>query len=342
MKTEISTFVKACRGEKTAFTPIWYMRQAGRCIPAYKKIREKYDVLTISKTPELAAQVSLQPVEIFHVDAAILFADIMIPLISMGISLELVDSVGPIIHTPMHGPNDVSKLHENDPEQDFAYLRETIGIIKQQLPKGKAVIGFCGAPFTLASYLIEGKPTREFIHTKKFMYEHPKAWHTLMEKLTSAMILYLQEQIKAGIDAYQIFDSWVGFLNKQDYIEYVQAYSERIFAQLKQTGIPSIHFGTNTSHFLHAFASVPCDVVSIDWRIPLREAWQEIGLHKAIQGNLDPVILMSTLPVIRRKVDDIFRSLPKRDGFIFNLGHGILPQTPLKHLIALTEYVHTQ
>ena len=337
-----SPFIKACLKQKTEFTPVWYMRQAGRCIPEYRKIRKKYDVLTISKTPELAAKVTLQPVEIMGVDAAILFADIMIPLISMGIELELVDSVGPIILNPVQNRRDVEKIKVNNPEKDYAYLRETIGIIKQSLSIDKAVIGFCGAPFTLASYLIEGRPTREFIKTKKFINEQPETWNLLMDKLTNAMILYLREQIKAGIDAYQVFDSWVGFLSYEDFIKYVLPYSKRIFTSLKNEGIPSIHFGTNTGYFLKEFASVECDVVSIDWRIPINIAWKKIGYKKSIQGNLDPVVLMNNFSVIQSKVDEIFNSLPSREGFIFNLGHGILPDTPLINLIKLTEYVHSK
>ena len=342
MNTTYSTFIKACRREKTNFTPVWYMRQAGRVIPAYRKIREKYDVLTISKTPELAAQVSLQPVEILDVDAAILFADIMIPLVSMGIDLELVDSIGPVIHNPIKDINDIKSLKPNNPEKNYAYLRETIQIIKHELPEDKAVIGFCGAPFTLASYLIEGKPTRDFIETKTFMYKQPEYWHILMDKLTDAMILYLQEQCKAGIDAYQVFDSWIGFLSKEDFIKYALPYSRRIFKSLKSAKIPAIHFGTNTYHFLQEFASVDCDVVSLDWRVTAGQAWKEIGPHKAIQGNLDPAVLMSAINVIQIKADAIFDSLPQKEGFIFNLGHGVAWDTPLEHLIALTEYVHSK
>ena len=337
-----TTFIKATRKLKTDFTPIWYMRQAGRCIPEYRKIREKYDVITISKTPELASKVTMQPVEKLGVDAAILFADIMIPLISMGIDLELVDSIGPVIHNPIRGIKDVEALKNNDPENDYVYLRETIKMIKEGLPKDKSVIGFCGAPFTLASYLIEGKPTRDFIKTKKFMYEQPKAWHLLMNKLTDAMVMYLKEQVKAGIDAYQIFDSWIGFLSQEDFIEYALPYSSRIFNELKSADLPSIHFGTNTTHFLKDFSSVNCDVVSLDWRVNAGKAWDIIGRDKAIQGNLDPTILMCDFEVVKKKVDDIFRSLPTRDGFIFNLGHGIVWDTPLENLIRLTQYVHSK
>ncbi|HSW97889.1 MAG TPA: uroporphyrinogen decarboxylase [Candidatus Saccharimonadales bacterium] len=334
-----TTFLDTCFSKKTAYTPVWLMRQAGRYLPEYKKLKANRNILDIIKIPELAAQICMQPVDILHVDAAVLYADIMIPLLGIDVDLEIIESIGPVITKPLENIEDVKKLRDLDPENDIPYLDKTIRILRNDL--SVPLIGFSAAPFTLASYLIEGKPSRDFIKTKTFMYSQPEAWELLMNKLSSLIILYLTTQIKSGIQAIQIFDSWVGFLSEEDYIHFVLPYSKKIFKALQEHNIPLIHFGTNTAGMLKAFSSVGCDVVSIDWRMPLAKAWKVIGYQKAIQGNLDPAILFADFPIIKKRVDSLFGSLPKKEGYIFNLGHGVLPLTPVKNIQKLVEYVHT-
>ncbi len=335
-----TTFLDACNSKKTAYTPVWYMRQAGRYLPEYKKLKGSRNILDIVRIPELAAQISLQPVDILHVDAAVMYADIMIPLLGIGVDLEIIESIGPVINKPLQDLADVKKLRTLEPEQDIPYLLQTIAILRKELRV--PLIGFSAAPFTLASYLIEGKPSRDFIKTKSFMYSQPEAWKLLMEKLSDLTTVYLKSQINSGVQAIQLFDSWVGCLNVEDYIKFVLPYSKKIFTSLQTYSIPLIHFGTNTAGMLNAFSSVDCDVVGIDWRMPLAKAWEEIGLDKAIQGNLDPAVLMGDFSSIKKKVDDLFASLPKKEGYIFNLGHGVLPTTPVKTIKKLTEYVQNK
>jgi uroporphyrinogen decarboxylase len=283
----------------------------------------------------------MQPIREFGVDALILFADIMVPLTYMGIDLEIIDAIGPVIHTKIEGKEDVEKISKLHAES-LTYIVDTIQTIKKELDPAKAIVGFGGAPFTLASYLIEGKPTRDFIKTKRFMYEKPVEWHTLMTKLTDATILYLSEQIKAGADAFQLFDSWVGFLTPADYRAYVLPHTKRIFASFANTKIPRIHFGTNTTAFLADFASVDCTVVSLDWRTAICDAQKVIPADKAIQGNFDPTILLSTQKVIESKVDALLSEVSNKHAYIFNLGHGILPNTPLENIKHLTHYVQSK
>lgn len=337
-------FLDACFSKKTSYTPVWYMRQAGRYLPEYRKLKEKHTILDIVKTPELAAKVSLQPVDVLGVDAAILFADIMIPLLGIGVELDIVENIGPVMKNPITSMADVEKLRVLHPNEDIPYLLETITILRKELKEKVPLIGFSAAPFTLASYLIEGKPTRDFIKTKSFMYNNTPAWKLLMQKLSDLMSTYLQSQVTTGVQALQLFDSWIGCLSESDYKEYVLPYTERIFKTIKSShaSIPMIHFGTNTAGLLAPFASVSCDVISVDWRISIEKAWKEIGYDKAIQGNIDPVLLLSDFSVIKKQVDRIFASLPKREGYIFNLGHGVLPGTPVQNLIKLTEYVHSK
>ncbi len=337
-----SAFLDACFSKKTSHTPVWYMRQAGRYLPEYRKIKETHKILEIIRAPELAAKVSLQPVDVLGVDAAILFADIMVPLLGIGVDLEIVENIGPVIKNPFTSITDIKKLRNLEPTNDIPYLLETISILKEELRNKVPLIGFSAAPFTLASYLIEGKPTRDFIKTKSLMYSNKEAWDLLMGKLSDLIIIYLKSQIESGVQAIQLFDSWVGALSETDYIQYVLPFTKRIFENLNNSSVPLIHFGTNTAGLLTSFASVPCNVISIDWRISIQKAWKEIGYKKAIQGNLDPVLLLSDFSTIKRHVDEIFESLPTRDGYIFNLGHGVLPTTPVKNLIKLTEYVHSK
>lgn len=333
-------FIDACYGKKTSYTPVWYMRQAGRYMPEYRKLKEKYNILDIIKLPELAAKVSLLPVDILGVDAAILFADIMIPLLGAGIELAIVENIGPVIKYPIQSIKDVEKLQVLEPERDIPYLLKTISILKNELVNKVPLIGFSAAPFTLASYLIEGKPTRDFIKTKSFMYNNTSSWNLLMQKLSDMIIVYLRSQAVAGVDALQLFDSWAGCLSERDYLEYVLPFTKRIFVNLANLSVPLIHFGTNTAGLLTSFASVPCNVIGIDWRISIEKAWRQIGYKKAIQGNLDPVLLLADFDIAKKHVDEIFKSLPKKEGYIFNLGHGVLPTTPVENLVRLTEYVH--
>ena len=337
-----TTFLDACFRKKTTHTPVWYMRQAGRYLPEYRKLKETHTILDIVRTPELAAKVSLQPVEILGVDAAILFADIMIPLLGSGVDLDIVENIGPVIKRPIQSLQDVKKLRVLHPENDVPYLLQTIKILQKELKEKIPLIGFSAAPFTLASYLIEGRPTRDFIKTKSFMYTNTPAWKLLMKKLSDMIVIYLKSQTTAGIQAIQLFDSWVGCLSDSDYQQYVLPYTKHIFENLRDTKVPLIHFGTNTAGLLTSFASVPCDVVSVDWRISIADAWKTIGYKKAIQGNLDPVVLLADFSVIKKHVDTIFASLPEKNGYIFNLGHGVLPITPVENLIKLTNYVQNK
>lgn len=334
-----TTLIDACYLKKTKHTPVWFMRQAGRYLPEYKKIKKNRNILDIVKTPELAARISLSPIEVLKVDAAILYADIMIPLLGIGVDLEIVENIGPVIHKPIKTTGDVKRLRELTPEKDIPYLSETIKILRGELKV--PLIGFSAAPFTLASYIIEGGPTRDFIKTKSLMYQDKQTWDLLMEKLTQIIIVYLKFQITSGVQVIQLFDSWVGALSERDYVEYVSPYTKSIFDSIKHPDIPTIHFGTNTAAFLSAFSEFDCNVISIDFRQSIFAAWEKIGYEKAIQGNLDPVLLLSDFKFIKKRVDDIFNNLPQKEGYIFNLGHGVLPVTPVKNLIKLTEYIHS-
>lgn len=330
------TFLRAARREVTDYTPVWFMRQAGRYMPEYRELRKKYDVLTLATTPELAAEVSLQPVRFMSIDAAILFADIMLVPIAMGVSVKIIDSVGPVIDAPIASAADIGRLQEIT-TTDIDFLVDTIKILVGELKV--PLIGFSGAPFTLASYLIEGKPTREWKHTKRFMYDEPQLWHSLMKKLTDAIILYLHEQVTAGCGAIQLFDSWVGCLSAADFRTYVAPYNHEILASLKGTGVPRIVFGTDTAAMLTDFADPECEVVGLDWRIDLSRA-RALLPNKALQGNLDPAVLSSPWGIIQDKTQTILDSLPDRTGYIFNLGHGVWRDASPETMKKLVEYVH--
>ena len=335
-----TTFLDACYRKKTSYTPIWIMRQAGRYLPEYRELKGEKNILDIVRTPELAAQIALQPVKRLGVDAAILYADIMIPLLGIGVDLEIVENVGPVIKNPISSLEDVKKLRPLSPKEDIVYLLDTIKILRKELEI--PLIGFSAAPFTLASYLVEGKPSRDFMKIKSLMYSNPDAWALLMEKLTELIIVYLKAQATFGVQAIQLFDSWVGALSEEDYEKYVLPYSKKIFEDLRSTNIPLIHFGTNTAGMLESFASVAADVIGVDWRIPLDIAWERIGSSKGLQGNLDPVLLTADWEVIKKHVDHMFDILPKKEGYIFNLGHGITPSAKVDNLIKLVEYVHSK
>lgn len=339
---EPGLFVRAARREQTERTPIWFMRQAGRILPEYRALRERWSLIEICRQPELCAEVTLQPVRRMPVDAAVMFADIMLPLIGIGVELDLVDNVGPVVRYPIRDRAGIEALRPIEPEQDVPFVMETARILKRELGGKTAVLGFSGAPFTLASYLIEGKPTRDYAMVKALMYGEPELWHALMARLTSIMIDYLHAKVAAGVDALQLFDSWVGVLSPQDYESYVRPYSQQIFAALAPTGLPFIHFGTNTATLLDQMKDDGGSIIGVDWRIPLDTAWAQIGYDRGIQGNLDPTLLLAPPAVMEAGAADVLRRAAGRPGHIFNLGHGLMPQTPLDNVIRLVDYVHEQ
>lgn len=335
-----SVLVRAARREATEYTPVWFMRQAGRILPEYRAIREKWSLIEICRQPELCAEVTLQPMKRMPLDGAVLFADIMLPLVGVGIALELVDDVGPVIREPIRATAGVDALRPIEPDEDVPFVLRAIQLVKSELGPGRAVIGFAGGPFTLASYLIEGKPTRDFVLTKRFMYETPWLWHELLARLTAITSVYLLAQLRAGVDVVQLFDSWVGALDPDDYREFVQPHVRKIFATVAAAGAPMIHFGTNTSALLEEMKSDGADIIGVDWRVSLNDAWQRIGLDKGIQGNLDPAALLGPADIMMRKAADVLLRAGSRAGHIFNLGHGLMPSTPLDNAVRLVDFVH--
>jgi uroporphyrinogen decarboxylase len=338
--TGVARFLAACRHEQPDATPIWFMRQAGRCLAPYRELRQRYDILTMAKTPELCAQVTLMPVEQLGVDGAVLYADIMLPMEGMGISFEIEPDVGPIIHNPVRTMRDVEALRMLEAEESTPFVMEAIRLVKRELEGKQAVIGFSGAPFTLACYLIEGRPSRDYGLAKALMYGQPEVWDALMEKLSEVVTRYLLAQIRAGVDVVQLFDSWVGTLGPTAYTRYVQPYARRIFEAISQTTAPSIHFGTGTTSLLELMAGAGGDIVSVDWRVELDEAWKRIGFERGIQGNLDPTLLLAPWDVVEQGMLDVLRRANQRAGHIFNLGHGVLAQTDPDMLRRLVEAVH--
>ncbi|OGO75202.1 MAG: uroporphyrinogen decarboxylase [Chloroflexi bacterium RIFOXYC12_FULL_59_14] len=334
-----SSFLRACHRQPTDTTPVWFMRQAGRYMPEYRVIREKYSLLEICYQPELAAEVTLQPVRALGVDAAILFADILLPAIPLGVGLEFAKGEGPVLHHPVHTMDDVKKLRPVNPETDLGYVLDAIRILRGEL-KDVPLIGFCGAPFTVASYIIEGGSSREFLKTKTMMYSDPQTWHALMEKLSVVLTDYLVAQIHAGAQTVQVFDSWVGALSPQDYETFVLPYSQKVLSAAKAEGVPVIHFGTNTTTLLHLMKRAGGDVIGLDWRVPLDDGWSLLGDDVAVQGNLDPAVLFAPLPEIKARVHDILRRANGKPGHIFNLGHGILQHTPVDNVKAVVDMVH--
>ena len=340
MTTHSTLFMRAARGLPVSRTPVWFMRQAGRVLPEYRAVRGVLSLLDICKRPDVCAEVTLQPVRRFGVDAAILFADIMHPLIGAGVSLDIADGLGPVIHHPVATMKDVEAIRRLDPIADLPYVLETIGLVKSDLGNITPLIGFSGAPFTLAAYLIEGKSSRDFARTKAMMFGAPDIWHALMDRLADNVIAYLAAQRGAGADALQLFDSWVGCLSPSDYQEFVQPYTRRIFARLQGVGAPLIHFGVNTAMLLGDMRHDGADVIGVDWRIPLDDAWSLIGTGTSIQGNLDPTVLLGSRDIIVRKVTSVLHRAGHRNGHIFNLGHGLLPQTPIESVELVIETVH--
>jgi uroporphyrinogen decarboxylase len=334
-----SPFMKACRREKTDYTPIWLMRQAGRYMAEYRKIRARHGILEIAKTPELACEVTVTAVERLGVDAAIIFADILLIAEPMGVGLEFVKGEGPVIHRPLRSESDVELLQKVEPEKSLSFVFDAIKLTRQALKPNIPLIGFCAAPFTLASYLVEGGPSKDYRFSKTLMRSHEKTWHRLMEIITEATIEYLNGQIRAGSQAVQIFDSWVGTLSPSAYQRYVHPHSQRLISSVTQ-GTPVIHFGTGNPALLEEMTSAGGDVIGVDWRVELDEAWKRIGYDRAIMGNMDPMILLTDPKTIQEEAKRIITQAAGRPGHIFNLGHGVIPQVPVDHAIALVEAVH--
>jgi uroporphyrinogen decarboxylase len=333
-------FLRACQRLPVDATPVWFMRQAGRYMPEYRSLREKYSLLEMVKRPEIAAEVTLQPVRALGVDAAILFADILLPLIPMGLGLEFAKGEGPVIHNPVRTGEDIARLRPVDAETDLGYVLEAIRILRGELPAGVPLIGFAGAPFTLASYMIEGGSSRDYRLTKSLMLSEPKLWAELMDKVAASLEDYLLAQVRFGAQAVQLFDSWVGALSPQDYAEWVLPYSGRILSSLQASGVPVIHFGTGTATLLPLMRQAGGTVIGLDWRMPLDQGWALLGEDIAVQGNLDPSDLFAPLPVLRHRVEDVLRRAAGRPGHIFNLGHGILQGTPVDSVRAVVDIVH--
>ena len=334
----MSRFLDAANRRPVDVTPIWLMRQAGRSLPEYRKLRERWSLLDIVAQPELCAEVTLQPVRRLGVDAAVMFADIMLPLLGMGVDFELVENVGPVIARPIASPADIDRLVI--PSGDEA-APQVITAVRQVVAQSPVpVIAFAGAPFTLASYLIEGRPSRDFTKVKSFMYSEPAAFESLLAKLATTMAGYLKAQVEAGASAVQLFDSWVGALAVEDYETRVLTHTRSIFQALKSLDVPCIHFGTGTAGLLESIASTGPDVVSLDWRVPLDTGWKRVGHDRAIQGNLDPAVLLGPPELVRERAREVLRRAAGRPGHIFNLGHGVLPSTPLENLQQLVDTVH--
>jgi uroporphyrinogen decarboxylase len=342
MITETDRFLKACRREPVDCTPVWFMRQAGRYMAEYRALRQRYSLLTMCQTPELAAEVTLQPIHRLPVDAAIIFTDLLIPLEPMGAKLVFAPNEGPVIENPVRGAADVEALRMFDPETELAFTLEAIRLVCRELNGGVPLIGFGGAPFTLASYLIEGGGSRHYIATKRLMYHQAATWHTLLDKLAGVTTAFLRAQIRAGARAVQLFDSWVGCLAPDDYRTYVLPHTRQVIAGVRDTGVPVVHFATGAATLLEAMREAGGDVIGVDWRMPLDDAWQRLGDGVGIQGNLDPVALLAPLSELSRRVEDILQRAGNRPGHIFNLGHGILPETPVEHVQAVAEMVHAR
>jgi uroporphyrinogen decarboxylase len=313
------------------------MRQAGRSLPEYREIRKRHGLFEIVRQPELCAEVTLQPVRRHGVDAAVMFADIMLPVLGMGVEVELVENVGPVVERPIESMADVERLTVPDPEESVASVLEAVRLVRAELREDQGVVGFAGGPFTVAGYLVEGRPTREFVKTKGLMYGEPAVWHALMEKLTETFVRYLRAKADAGSDVIQLFDSWVGALSVDDYLEFVAPYSRRILAAVD---VPTIHFGTGTAHLLRTMAAAGGDVIGLDWRIPLDAGWELAGHDCGVQGNLDPAVLLGPFERVQAETDRILDRAGGRSGHIFNLGHGVLPATDPAVLGRLVELVH--
>jgi uroporphyrinogen decarboxylase len=340
--TATSAVIAACTGERPARTPIWLMRQAGRYLPEYRELRARYSMLEMVRTPELAAKVTLQPLERFDLDAAIIFSDILPPLNTLGLNLEFIKGEGPLIDNPVRSARDVERLCEAEIGDVLPFTCEAIKLVRTELgERSIPVIGFTGAPFTLAAYAIEGGPSRNLARVKAFMLSEPVAWDRLMTKLAELAGENLRQQAAAGAEVLQIFDSWCGELAPVDYRAFALPYSRRVIEIAKTTGVPVIHFGTGTSGFLADLRELGADVIGIDWRIDLATAREILGADTGIQGNLDPVTLFAPAEIVERRAQEILDQAAGADRFIFNLGHGILPETPIENVARLVDYVHS-
>jgi uroporphyrinogen decarboxylase len=328
--------VRAARREPVERTPVWFMRQAGRSLPEYRAIRERHSFFEVAGTPELCAEVTLQPVRRHSVDAAVMFADIMTPVLGMGVDVELVEGVGPVVDPPIRSIRDVERLRVPDAEEAFGHVLEAVRIVRSELEPERAVVGFCGGPFTVAGYLVEGRPSRELPRTKALMLSEPKTWDALLEKLADTFAAYVAAKVRAGADVVQVFDSWVGTLSPGAYREHVAPWSARILAAVDA---PTIHFGTGASHLLPDLAAAGGDVIGLDWRLPLDDGWALVG-ERAVQGNLDPAALLAAWPAVERETDEVLARAAGRPGHIFNLGHGVLPETDPDVLTRLAHLVH--
>jgi uroporphyrinogen decarboxylase len=339
MSAPNSIFVKACNGLPTTVTPVWFMRQAGRYMAEYRAVRKHHSLVDICKTPELAAQVTIEAAEILGVDAAIIFADLLLPLEVMGMPFHFEAGEGPVIEKPVREAHEVAMLR-TDSAGDLDYVAASVSKVVRYFGDKLPVIGFCGAPFTLASYMIEGGGSRNYVETKKMMYRQPAAWDELMAKLVAVLSHYAAEQVRAGADVLQIFDSWVGCLSIEDYRRYVQPRTKELIQTLRRTEAPIIYFGTETTALLPSMKETGAEVIGVDWRVPLDQAWHSIANLGAIQGNLDPVLLFAEWKELRHRAEDVLRRAGGRAGHIFNLGHGILPNTPVETVKTLVKFVH--
>jgi len=338
MSAPNSSFIRACKSQSADHTPVWFMRQAGRYMAEYRAIRKAHSLLEICKKPELAAKVTIDAAEILGVDAAIIFADLLLPLEVMGLPFHFSAGEGPVIEKPVRTKEDIANLR-TDRAAELGYVSEAVALVAKHFADRVPVIGFCGAPFTLASYMIEGGGSRNYVHAKKMMYNHPAEWDSLMTKLVAVTAAYSEEQVRAGADAIQIFDSWVGCLSVEDYRRYVLPHVTGMVKRLQKTGVPIIYFGTDSATLLPSMNETGADVIGLDWRIPLDEGWQKLEHRAAVQGNLDPVLLFADWKELKSRAEEILRRAAGRPGHIFNLGHGILPETPVDNVKNLAKFV---
>jgi len=341
MSAPESRFVKACRLQPVDRTPVWFMRQAGRYMPEYRAVRKQYSLIEICKKPEVAAEVTITAAEALGVDAAIIFADLLLPLEVMGLPFHFSVGEGPRIEKPVRTKEDVDRLR-TDRAADLGYVSEAVRLVCKHLGAGLPVIGFCGAPFTLASYMIEGGGSRNYVHAKKMMYSSPSMWDDLMRKLVAVVSEYAVEQVRAGADVIQIFDSWVGCLSVEDYRRYVLPRTTELVKALQRTSVPIIYFGTDSATLLPSMRETGAEVIGLDWRIPLDDGWRSLGFDCAVQGNLDPVLLFADWKELKSRARGILQRAGGHAGHIFNLGHGILPETPVENVKALARYVQEQ
>jgi uroporphyrinogen decarboxylase len=333
-------FLRACRREPTERTPVWFMRQAGRYQASYRELRQRRGILEISRTPELAARVTVAPVTDLGVDAAILFSDIMVPVAAMGVAVRIEEGTGPVVDDPVRSASDVDRVRPLDPEEDVPEVLEAVRQVVKALDR--PLIGFAGAPFTLASYLVEGGPSKDYARTKAMMISEPELWDGLCSRLADLSATFLRTQVAAGAAAVQLFDSWAGSLSAEDYARYAQPYSARVLGALADTGVPRIHFGVGTAELLGLMGQAGAEVVGVDWRLPLAEASRRIGPAYAVQGNLDPALLSAPWPVLAERVRQVVRSGAEAPGHIFNLGHGVPPEASPDALARIVDLVHTE